>query len=84
MDRFHVIDDAAVIIRSKGGVYKQAKVYRRGSDLYAAHAGGFIRLMGGRGTSHPSVSWDEIEAGDEVTVDKLGRLTFRQKLAIAS
>jgi hypothetical protein len=34
MDRFHVVEDAAVIVR-KAGVYKQVKVYVRGTALYA-------------------------------------------------
>lgn len=84
MNRFHVINDAAVIIRSKGGIYKQAKVYRRGDDLYAGYGGGFVRLMGGSGTSHPNVSWDEIDADCEVTTSKLGRLMIKPQLAIAS
>lgn len=61
MQRFHIIDDAAVILRSKG-VYRQAKVYRRGDDVYAGWSNGFIRLLRGSATTHPSVSWDSIEA----------------------
>jgi len=61
MNRFHVIDDAAVILRSKG-MFRQAKVYRRGADVYAGWGNAFIRLLRGSATTHPNVSWDEIEA----------------------
>ena len=43
MERFHVIEDAAAILVSKG-VYRQAKVYRRGKELFAAYGAGFVRL----------------------------------------
>lgn len=58
---FHVIDDAQVILRSKG-VYRQSKVYRRDTALYAAWGGGFIQLRGNDGTSRPDVSWVETDA----------------------
>jgi len=61
MNRFHVIEDSAVILRSKG-MFRQAKVYRRGNDVYAGWGNAFIRLMRGSATTHPNVSWDEIEA----------------------
>lgn len=63
MERFHVVDDAAVILRVRG-VYRQAKVYRRGKDLFAAYGTGFIRLMSHNGTSCPNVSWLEHDAND--------------------
>lgn len=56
---FHVIEDAVVILRSKG-VYKQAKVYERGGYLYAGYGSGFIR-MGANGTGLPNVSVDAFE-----------------------
>lgn len=62
MQRFHVIEDAAVILRRKGGVYGQAKVYRRGRDVFAALGAGFVRLLGGSGTTSPNVSWLDLEA----------------------
>lgn len=83
MIRFHVIDDAAVILRCRG-VYRQAKVFRRGGGLYAGYGGGFIALYGNSGTSRPDISWDEIDAGCETAVGRLGRLTIKQKLAAAS
>lgn len=69
MERFHEIADGAVILRAKG-VFCQAKVYRRGANVYAAYGGGFVRLLGHSGTSVPSISWDDLEA-DGVTVKPL-------------
>jgi len=80
MERFHVVEDAAVILRSRG-VYKQAKVYLRGKDVYAGAAGGFVRLYTGGGTGHPNISWDDIDlngvGGDSLTPDALGKLSFK-------
>ena len=71
MERFHVIDDVAVILRSKG-VYRQAKAYKRGIDLFAGYGSGFIRLYKDGGTSLPTVSWEGHD-GPETTYDKMGR-----------
>jgi hypothetical protein len=54
---FHEIPDAQVVLRSKG-VYRQAKLFRRGEDVYAAWGSGFIRLLKHSGTTVPVVSWD--------------------------
>ena len=66
MSLFHVIDDGQVIIRNKG-VYRQVKIYRRGKDIYAAHGLGFIKLMATGATSHPNISWMEVDTGDDDT-----------------
>lgn len=58
---FHVIEDAVVILRSKG-VFKQVKAYERGGYIYAAHGSGFIRLSV-NGTSVPNVSVDALDLG---------------------
>lgn len=83
--RFHIIDDAVVILRSRG-VYRQAKLYRRGNELYAGYGAGFVRLLGGKGTSAPNISWEEMEAGLETTIDSLGRPSIAPpaRMAIAS
>lgn len=60
MDRFHIIEDAAVILRSKG-VFKQVQVFRRGDELYARHGSGFIKLFPRGGTTHSNVSWLDME-----------------------
>jgi len=72
MNRFHVIDDGAVILRSRG-VFRQAKVYRRGADVFAAWGAGFIRLLANSGTTVPHVSWDDLEAADVTTDTPKGR-----------
>ena len=53
---FHEIPDAQVVLRSKG-VYRQAKLFRRGGDIYAAWGSGYIRLLKHSGTTVPAVSW---------------------------
>jgi hypothetical protein len=35
MNLFHRIDDAQAIVRAKGGVFKQAELYRRADRIYA-------------------------------------------------
>lgn len=72
MSLFHVIDDAQVILRSKG-VYKQAKVYQRNDRIYAAYGSGFIALSK-NGTSAPNIGVDELALGFEPDADPLGRL----------
>lgn len=54
---FHEIADAQIVLRSKG-VFKQAKLFRRGEYVYAAYGSGFIRLLRHSGTTVPAVSWD--------------------------
>lgn len=80
MDRFHVADEAAVIMRSKG-VFRQAKVFLRGKDIYAGHGGGFVRLYKGGGTSSPALSWVDIDlngsGADSLTPDTHGKLSFK-------
>jgi hypothetical protein len=52
---FHIIEDAQVILYSRG-VYKQAKLYLRAGQVYAAWGGGYIRMLGGRNTTKPDVT----------------------------
>ena len=56
MDTFHIIDDHAVILQSRG-VLRQGKVYYRGKKLYAGFGSGFIQMKANGGTSVPNVSW---------------------------
>lgn len=60
MDLFHRIDDAQAIMRVKGGVFKQAELYRRGGTVYVKAAGGFVRVCAKFGdtwgTSNPGVN----------------------------
>jgi len=75
MERFHIIEDAAAILVSKG-VYRQVKVYRRGSALFAAYGRGFIRLYKD-GTSLPNVRCEDIDvAGATIREDAFRRLEW--------
>lgn len=71
MELFHIIEDGQAIMFSRG-VYRQAKVFRRGTMVFAQHGGGFIRLMQGGATSVPTVAWKGVDALG-VTADISGR-----------
>lgn len=60
MNLFTIIEEAHVILRSKG-VYKQAKVFHRGGEMFAQHGSGFISLRFAGATSLPSVTYLDIE-----------------------
>lgn len=60
MERFHIIDEAEVITVTRS-VFKQSKVYRRGSALYFGYGGGYVRLYSGHNTGLPNVRWEDIE-----------------------
>lgn len=72
---FHIVDEGVVILRSKG-VYRQAKLFQRCGGLYAAWSGGFIGLRSSNGTTHPLVSWDEIDCPLAFTIPRLGAITL--------
>lgn len=60
MDLFHRIDDAECIIRAKGGVFKQAELYRRGDRVFVKASGGYVRIVAKFGdtwgTSAPGIN----------------------------
>jgi hypothetical protein len=59
--KFHIVDDATVVLREKG-VYRQAAVHRLGVRLFAEYRKGqFIALLTNDGTSAPNVSWCELD-----------------------
>lgn len=72
----HIVEGAQAVLCCRG-LYHQKKVYRRGDRLFAAWAGGYLRLgpkLGiNYGTSRPDVSWEYLELPEDVTVtfDKL-------------
>lgn len=70
-DLFHIIEDAQVILRSKGTFF-QKKVYRRGNRIYAAYGGGFIRLGGRDATSNSNVSYESLDLPFETTKGATG------------
>ena len=74
MHRFTIIDDGAAILFSRG-VYRQAKIFHRGGEVYAAYGGGFIKLVGGGGTTAPTVSWHGVE-GTGLTEGANGKPKF--------
>ena len=61
MDLFYIIDDGVAILRMRGRVYKQTKLYRRGEHLYVPASGGYIQLTRGSGTSDPNISCIGVE-----------------------
>jgi len=73
MELFTIIDDAFAIMHGNG-VYKQAKLYRRGKRIYAAHGAGFIGLRTDGATSIPNARWEELSI--EYNVGWLGVLEF--------
>jgi len=50
-----------VILKSRGVIFERF-LYRRGVELFAAHRGGFVRLMGNGRTSHDGTTWSDIDA----------------------
>jgi hypothetical protein len=66
---FHVIEDGAAILRLKGGVYRQTKIYRRGAEVFVGLGGGFVRLLKGGGTTKPDVTCLEVEGPGVVLKD---------------
>lgn len=75
MDRFHLIEDAAAILVSKG-VFRQAKVFRRGAGVYAAYGAGYIRLYRD-GTSLPNVRCEAVDVpGVKLREDEYRRLVY--------
>lgn len=74
---FHVIEDALVILRTKG-VYKQVKAYQRRGRIYAAQGSSFI-AMSKTGTSVPNTSIEDFE-GLTPDYDALGRMYMPGKV----
>jgi len=56
-DLFHIVEDAQVILRSKG-VFRQCKVYTRNKRLYAAWGSGYVQLLNSGYTSVPNVGME--------------------------
>ncbi len=71
---FHEIPDARAVLYRKG-VYEHVKVFRREDGLYAAFAGGFIRLYEG-GTSLPDVRLEGLSVEAQTRKDAFGRIVL--------
>jgi len=70
MNLFHIVDDAAAILRQRGR-YSQKKVYRRGEEIYAqADKSTFIKLLKGNGTSDPNISWIDVAGPGITAIDR--------------
>ncbi len=69
---FSVIVGAFCVTMNKG-VFKQVAIYERDSILFAAYGSGFIRMMHGGRTSHPSVRWSDL---DGVTVSDNKKMDY--------
>lgn len=75
MARFHLVDDASVILRDKG-VYRQARVFRLGDAVFAEQRkDAYIGLFGNAGTSVPAVSWSDLETPTPTALTN-GRICF--------
>lgn len=71
---FHIVEDAVVILSSKG-VFKQSDIYVRKNYIYAKHGSGFIRLQRHeKGTSAPSVYYDDLYLPFTPEYDNIGRM----------
>jgi len=88
MELFHILDYVFVILRHRG-VYRQAKVYARGSSLFGAWGGGFVQLRGAGATTKPDVTWESMTEIPQI-VEHAGRFgeplflqTAEERLAIA-
>lgn len=66
MNRFEPIEGGVAILQ-RGGVWREAKLYHRGEDVFAATAGGFIKIASNAATSHPKISWHDCEGSGIVT-----------------
>lgn len=64
--------EAAVVVAN--GVYKQVDLYTRDGYVYAAAAGGFVRLMADGSTTHPKMRLEYMTWRDGLGRDPLGRL----------
>lgn len=67
--------EGSVLLRTKQGVFKEAKLALRDSDLYAVVAGGYVRLLASNDTSNPNLRWTELVGIQHQATDKFGRLT---------
>lgn len=59
MDLFTIVEAGKAIIVDRG-IYRQVELYERGDMLFAAHRGGFVRLLSRNMTTVPHVKWDAI------------------------
>ena len=73
MSFFQRCEGSACVLVSNG-VYKQVDVYVRDGFLYAATAGGFVRLRADGSTSKAKMRLEFIDFDEDLCEDRLGRL----------
>lgn len=66
MTLFQRVEDGFAVLL-KSGVYRQVELLHRGDFLYAAHGGGFVKLLQNGHTTVPGILWDEIAGVDTDT-----------------
>ena len=69
---FTPTDDHVILVSR--GTYKQAKVARRGVNVYAAVGGGYVMLYKGGTTSSDKLRWEYLENESHYKRGHLGRL----------
>jgi hypothetical protein len=74
---FSPVEDAAIILRRKGGVYIQAPAYAYNGNVFARVGSGFIAILKyNNGTSNINYSWEELSLPFELEWNEKGRLVF--------
>jgi hypothetical protein len=68
----HLEGETAIVV--SGGVYKVADLYERDGKLFAATAGGYVRINSNGTTSKDKLSVDTLAIDAALYVDRFGRL----------
>lgn len=76
MGLFQKLEGAAAIL-SVNGVFKQVDLFTWNDGLFAAVAGGFVRLMADGSTSKAQVSIRHLSLDRPINQDGLGKLTLK-------
>lgn len=64
--------ETAILVQ--GGVYRTADLYERDGKVFAAVAGGYVRLYANGSTSKDKLSLDVLALDAKLYVDRFGRL----------
>ncbi len=75
MNLFTKIENGFVHLYSKG-ITKEVPLFVLGDHLYAKYGSGYIRLRGRKGTSVPTVTWEDVHAGDGSYVEDTFNLIY--------
>lgn len=73
---FTIIENAHVIL-VKAGVYRQAKLYTLGDDVFAQYGGGFVGLRRDGVTTVPALKWRDLDIAEEPRYSPTGRMIAR-------